>query len=573
MTPLAQTILSSLLGKGYFPKELPPAFTTADFGKHAADILTEWEAAKLFAIKKAKEFPKVDGKCLRARYGYKSLNHADSEIITKPKKLYERRNIHITHPIPQALLVKEIAQNWRQLQRILSNRKYSEDEIVIAAQYERSVKGINFPLHRAKKGYIEATADWLVRTDISRFYPSIYTHSLPWAAYGKDRVKSALKLYDGSFADRLDVLVRACNRNQTVGIPIGPETSRILAEMISSRIDCEYANALCNPHRETIDRLQDDWVVGAKSLEEAENILSVISASYRDFGLEINGSKTSVTHILASNIESWKSEIAGFLSHRRGGLHGARLEEFLNLCLRLQLASPSEPVMNYALSVVEGRRYPHADVQVLESFLLKAAAIAPSSMDRICRIILNIEHHMGGLSRDRLVRRFKSLAERHFKNGALFEVIWLLYTIRGLKKPLNSSRIVEYAENCPSSAIRLLLLDMKDKGICLSKLPLATWESEVSEERVLTDWSWLYAYEAIRKGWIKDHKNVLSSPFFKAMDQRDVVFYDPKKNVKNSEAVKKTQLTIRKQQNLKVIKFLNMLRGIRSSEEVDWSEY
>ena len=284
MKPLAKTILNSLLAKGYFPKELPPVFTTADFGQHSADLLKEWETAELFSIKAAKEFGKIGGKRFRGRYGYKGLAFADPEIISKPKKLYERRNLHITHPIPQALLAREIADHWTQIHRFLSRRLYSEDQIVVSDEYERSIKGINFPLHRAKKGYIEATADWLVRTDISRFYPSIYTHAIPWAAYGKERVKGAIKTYEGSFADRLDVLVRACNRNQTIGIPIGPETSRIIAEIISSRIDSEYAFALRNPQnnnfpdRQGIDRLQDDWVVGAKSLDEAEKFLSVVSS-------------------------------------------------------------------------------------------------------------------------------------------------------------------------------------------------------------------------------------------------------------------------------------------------------
>lgn len=580
MRPLHNKILQSLLGNGYFPKELPPVFTTTDFGNHASDVLDEWETANLFSIKHPKDFRKVGGKCLSGRYGYKGLNYADPETISKPKKLYERRNLHITHPIPQALLTKEIAQNWTQLHRILSRRIYSEDEIVISDQYERSIKGINFPLHRAKKSYIEATADWLVRTDISRFYPSIYTHSIPWAAYGKEKVKNALKTYEGSFADRLDVLVRACNRNQTIGVPIGPETSRILAEIISSRIDSDYASHLCDPKtkrppaRQSIDRLQDDWVVGAKSLEEAEKILSVISACYRDYGLEINGSKTSVTHILASDVESWKSEIAAFLSHRRGSLQGSRLEEFLNLSLRLQLDAPSEPVMNYALSVIEGRRYSRGDVQALESFLLKAAAISPSSLDRICRIILNIEHSTGGLSKTRLVARFLELTERHFENGALFEVIWLLYTIRGLKKPFRSMRIMDHAETTPSSAIRLLLLDIQQKGLCTSKAPTGTWENELTEERILSDWSWLYGYEAICKGWINDKYGLLGKPFFDAMAKRDIVFYDPKKNVKSSKAIKKVQFSTRKQQNARVVAFLNSLRGIRPEDDSFWfSEY
>ena len=188
------------------------------------------------------------------------------------------------------------------------------------------------------------------------------------------------------------MLVRSCNRNQTIGVPIGPETSRILAEIISSRIDLDFSEQLEDLPGEVVVRLQDDWAVGAATLETSEKILSVISSCYREYGLEINGSKTSISHILASDQENWKSEISAFLSHRRGGLDRSRLEKFLALCLRLQLEYPSAHVLNYALAIIEGRRFSPTDIEVLESFLLKAAVIAPMSMDRVCRIILNIDH-------------------------------------------------------------------------------------------------------------------------------------------------------------------------------------
>jgi hypothetical protein len=370
-----------------------------------------------------------------------------------------------------------------------------------------------------------------------------------------------LKTYDGALADRLDLLVRSCNRNQTIGIPIGPETSRIIAEIISSRIDADFEVNCKHVTRHSADRLQDDWIVGATSLEQAENILSVISQCYRDYGLEINGSKTSVKHLMASEGGGWKSEISAFLSHRPGEqLFGSRFREFLALSLKLQIESPSETVLNYALSVVEGRRIRSEDLESLESFLLKAAALSPISMDRICRIIINIDHTTGGLSKDRLKSRFVQLAERHFSNGALFEVIWLLYTILGIKASFRSKKIAEFSENAPSSAIRLLLLDMQEKGLCISALPKSSWEREISQGRVLSDWTWLYAYEALRRGWLTSPMKLLSTSFFKPMHNRDIVFYDPTRNVKRSSAVKKTTSILRKKQESEVNELIEMLR-------------
>jgi Reverse transcriptase (RNA-dependent DNA polymerase) len=554
-------ITRALLSNGYFPKELPPVFTTVDFGKNSEAIIADWENLGIFRVKPAKKFNNIGGKKFRGRFSYEGVPQAEPEILSKPKKLYERRNVHITHPVPQALLAREVANNWVHIQKWLSKQNFSEDEIVVGDQYERAIKGINFAVHRAKTGYLEATSDWLVKTDITRFYPSIYTHSIAWAAYGKEKVKSSLKVYEGTLADRLDLLVRSCNRNQTVGIPIGPETSRIIAEIISSRIDFDFASALPEIPQQNIDRLQDDWTVGSQTLEGAENIISVISKCYRDYGLEINGSKTSVTHLLSSKQASWQSEISAFLSHRRDGLDGTRLREFLALCLRLQLGHPSEAVLNYALSIVEGLRILRKDLEIVESFLLKVAAISPISMDRVCRIILNIEHSIGGLSKERITNRFVSLAEKYFENGSLYEVIWLLYAIRGMKKPFHSKKIMLLSENVQSSALRLLLLDMKQMGLCVKSPPSAKWASDIKEDRILADWSWLFAYEAIRKGWLPDPAGLISKPFFKPMHDRDVIFYDPKRNVLRSSFVKKSSFFEMKRQSHEVQLLMRWLRG------------
>jgi len=93
---LRDLILKALLSNGYFPKELPPVFTTKDFGSHADAILQDWHAAKVFEIKGAKDFGKIGGKKFRSKYSYKKIPSADPEVISKPKKLYERRNIHVT---------------------------------------------------------------------------------------------------------------------------------------------------------------------------------------------------------------------------------------------------------------------------------------------------------------------------------------------------------------------------------------------------------------------------------------------------------------------------------------------
>jgi hypothetical protein len=556
--------LSALVSKGYFPKELPPVFSTRDFGQHVSDILDEWEAKGVYRRKSAGNVPNTSTKKSNS-YLY-GLDDADSEIVSMPKRGYERRNLHITHPIPHALLSYELAKNWRTVQKWLSRQTFSLDEIRISESYERSIKGINHQTHEAKKAYIAASSDWLVKTDISRFYPTIYTHSISWATYGKEQVKRNIRLYKGSLADRLDILVRSCNRNQTIGIPTGPETSRVIAEIISSRIDSDFQSTMPDIPRECIDRRQDDWFVGVNTLEKAETVLSSITAIYREYGLEINGHKTAIDRIIAASGPPWLSEIGAFLSHRPGPIRGARLSALLSLSLRMQSDFPNEPVINYVLSIVEAHHVASGDIEILESFLLKAAVIAPISMNNICRIILNLQHRTKQVSRQRIASRFAALAERNLENGNLYEVIWLVYTLRGLKMPLRSRKITELLERTASSALALIVLDMKSKGLCVCPLPTAGWVSQITEATVNSDWIWLLGYEGIRKGWLPDPTNVLTGPFFQAMASRDVSFYDPTRSVPSSTKVVRTRNRARRSQFLEVQRVMKVLRGLRFAE-------
>lgn len=554
-------MLKALLSKGYFPRELPIAFTTSDFGTHSHDIIQDWEKSKIFTRDKNLGKHRTTKKKLTGGYLY-SLKSSELEVISKPKKGYERRNVHITHPIPQALLSYEITNNWKSIQKWLSRQTFSEDEVVIGNQYERAIRGINFPFHHAKKAYLEATSDWIVKTDIARFYPTIYTHSVPWAAYGKEKVKANLKLYDGSLADRIDCLLRACNRNQTIGIPIGPETSRIIAEVISSRIDNSFVEKMRGIAAAKIDRLQDDWFVGTQTMESAEDVISLITSLYRDYGLDINGSKTSIGHISKAHDTHWTAELGAFISHRPGPMKGKRLKEFLSVTLRLQAQYPNESVVNYALSVIESQIEEATDVEMIESFLLRAASVSPGSMDHVCRILINLQHRTGRVSLQRIGTRFNQLIARNLERRNLFEVIWLIYTLRGLKKPLVCEKLSEALEGNPSSALALLLLDMKSRGLCVSRLPISKWESQITEESIVTEPVWLLAYEGIRHGWLRDATGVMGKAFFKPMNDRNVVFYDPKRNIPTSSSFKKRVTINRKRQLSAVKKFIQQLRGV-----------
>lgn len=545
--------IRALLGKGYFPKELPISFTTSDFGAHSVDILSEWKASSVFTENNTRS--KVNKKKKKNAFNY-GIQECSVEVISSPKRNHERRDIHITHPIPQAILAHEISLNWSSILKYLPQDSRSIDRLEISDNGSRGLLEIDFALHRQKKAYIEAQSDWIMRTDITRYYPSIYTHSLAWACYGKERVKKNRNHYEGSLADRLDQLVRAANRNQTVGIPVGPETSRILAEIIGRCVDSEVCSVSKKITPSSVDRLQDDWFVGTSDRETAAFALASISKSYRAFGLEINGSKTSIVQVGTTVEDEEISELRAFLSSNRFGLSGYKLQEFLALIERLHIKNSQTSVINYALSVLESYRFNRDDVENVESFLLKSLTISPSSTSRICNLLLNMNYGSKFISHKRIGDRVTELANRCAELGNSYELIWLLWILRGLRIKTSSRKIAEFSEDQSLSTLGLILLDMREMTSFISTLPEDRWLDGLDDETCRGDARWLLAYEGFRHGWLKDVKGLMGKSFFAPMASRQVAFYDSKRNVVQSMVNVKNRAIIAKRRRQSFNQFL-----------------
>ncbi|EGQ8340475.1 ABC transporter ATP-binding protein, partial [Vibrio parahaemolyticus] len=83
----------------------------------------------------------------------------------------------------------------------------------------------------------EGRYSYLSKLDISNCFDSIYTHSIAWAVYSKEYAKNNLSQTKSTFPNVFDSLMQQLNYNETNGIVIGPELSRIFAEIILQAID------------------------------------------------------------------------------------------------------------------------------------------------------------------------------------------------------------------------------------------------------------------------------------------------------------------------------------------------
>lgn len=202
-----------------------------------------------------------------------------------------RRVLRIPHPIAFLSLCGEIDRNRKSIvcaldRSSISLSKPSEDEDEVRAivpEHDRSA----LAEHRIR---LRAEFPFFLRADIATFFPSIYTHSLAWAMHGKSDAKK--RMHDNELiGNRLDRAVQAGQQGQTSGIPIGPDTSLLLSEILLSAVDEQLETDLGKLNGV---RHFDDYELYFQSASEAQRSLAKLQQVLADFELSLNSEKTRV---------------------------------------------------------------------------------------------------------------------------------------------------------------------------------------------------------------------------------------------------------------------------------------
>lgn len=134
--------------------------------------------------------------------------------------------------------------------------------------------------------------------DVSKCFPSMYTHSISWATRSIKEAKKNTKseMYGASF----DRLMQSMNRNETNGIVVGPEVSRIFAETILSAVDKELelrleSHGLINGTDYAAFRYVDNYYFFCRKKVDCERVSAELSDSLDDYKLHLNPAKSEVS--------------------------------------------------------------------------------------------------------------------------------------------------------------------------------------------------------------------------------------------------------------------------------------
>ncbi|WP_288510423.1 antiviral reverse transcriptase Drt3b [uncultured Prevotellamassilia sp.] len=207
--------------------------------------------------------------------------------LRKPHKIaqyfYYRDRLHRRLSGHESDKVELFFNEYENLKTYFSYEKYSN----IYKFYE------DYRYQRAEKKFKH-----LVKFDLQSCFDCIYTHTISWATAGGANKVKVLPGYHGSWVgDAFDNLMQSVNARETNGIVIGPEFSRIFAEIILQYIDQKVEQELLEKdlrQKSSYEcyRYVDDYFLFYNDEKDRNLFMESLTKWLKEFKLQISPSKT-----------------------------------------------------------------------------------------------------------------------------------------------------------------------------------------------------------------------------------------------------------------------------------------
>ena len=492
--PIAMTDLYSFLARGYFPPKLPAPFST----QRLAQVLSAQSVD-------------LPSSFTNGRTKAKLAHHSVARTGIR------RRRISFPNPVTQYRLFKVIAENWLELSSFAMRGNVSLSKPKGGQSTSRAiVMEYGFDDLPRRRMRLRATSRYILKADIARCYPSIYSHCLPWALHGKNFAKS--NRGNEHLGNLLDKCVRQGQDDETVGLPIGPDSSYLLAEVILNTIDEQLLRALGNING---IRYSDDYEFGFRTEAEAQSGLSTLESLLGDYHLHINQQKTKITPLPMPADSIWVPKLRnfGFRTSRRG--QATDLATYFDLAFQLYREYPEDHVLNYAVARLSPRTDPSEAIHkdnwaLLQDFLFQCLMVETGTFLKVIELL--IQYHKLGSDIDvaSIDDMLNALVPEQCALDRGSELAWSVWSMIffGIKiRPAAAKALSSVRDNI----VALLALDANARHLIPSGLDTSAW---------------LLAYEANVKGWLPQSGKkdlVTQDPCFGYLKNQGVQFYEATK--------------------------------------------
>ena len=312
---------------------------------------------------------------------YTLLNNKDGKFAWRP--------LQLIHPAIYVSLIQKITEkdNWKlivdKFKEFQVNPKIKCHSIPLQSDSKQSDKAVTVGnwWQSIEQQSIELALnfEYVLQTDISDCYGSIYTHSISWALHTKPTAK--IKKDDKSLLGNLiDKHLQNMSYGQTNGIPQGSVLMDFIAEMVLGYADFQLSEKIkrANITDYQIIRYRDDYRIFSNNPQNAEHITKLLTEILIELGMRLNAQKTLVTkNVVRDSIKPDKLFWITAQKRTRG------LQEHLLLIHDLANRFPNSGSLNKALikffSRIKSIKESKQNIKVLISILVDIAYKNPKS--------------------------------------------------------------------------------------------------------------------------------------------------------------------------------------------------
>ncbi len=440
--------------------------------------------------------------------------------LSRPGSL--RRRLGIVNPVAYFRLARFVVEHQTALLKKANSSRLSLGKVIIGPRGLRRSTHLNdVPRQRA---LVRVGEHFLLTADISRFYPSVYTHAIDWAISSKARAKRQLKPGHGkrSVGATTDKLVQACQSGQTRGVPIGTATSFFLAEILLGRVDARLrARGISNGFR-----FADDYELIFSERSQAERALAILEDALSEFELELNPAKTKIVELPQELDNPGIQELRGF-RFRSNRAEKSDLLHFFTRAFALHERFPETTILRYAVSKLSPKRIKRDNADLFQSLLLQAVTYEAGVWQIAIKRLVVLQGIHSGLSKADISQTIHSMIRKCAHMNHSSEIAWSLWAALVFGITL-SRAAVRSVSRMMDDCCAVLLFHAAQRGLTSSKPGQRTLSRWMVPD-ALRGQHWLLSYELAVKRWIKLPKvdHISKDSAFEFLRNASVEFYDP----------------------------------------------
>jgi hypothetical protein len=352
------------------------------------------------------------------------------------------------------------------------------------------------------------------------------------AVIGKQRAKDWLRRdrarLNDHWSSKFDAALQSCQSRETFGIPVGPDTSRIVAEILLAGVESDGRFAESIKGMKAY-RLLDDFVIGFDDELLAKKALAALRSALWTFNLQLNDDKSSVAHARTHFRDKWQLEFDSIAildrdTPKQAGDIYRLIDLTLYFCAEAKTAAPA----HWACRRLSSLKNVTKNLGVVLDVMFRLARDFPSCTNHVAAFLIN--HQIECSSAD-LTKRIsiwvKSMFREHLHHNHDFELAWCLLVNGVFRIAVDKDDLGTSGER-PHSVVFAMLGMLQERGMLPVTLSNWDWRPDFKKGGILGK-DWLPYYEAVRRKWTTDKtmvSAVRSQPVLAKMLDNGVTFLE-----------------------------------------------